>query len=183
MICANVSDEDDREFMERLYREYERLMFATARKYLSTPEDVEDAVNTSLLRMMKKIPDLRNFEYCVLTAYIVSAVRNTSINFLRDKLRQQDRTAALDNSIPSGALPMDELMEMAERREQLSEVWGQLSEDDRMLLEGKYIAGCTDAELAERFRCKPGSVRMKLTRAKRRALALLARKGGGAEYE
>ncbi len=183
MICANVSDTDDREFMEQLYCEYERLMFATARKYLSAPEDVEDVVHTSLLRLMKKIPDLRNFERCILTAYIVSTVRNTSINFLRDQARRQDHTAALDDSIPSGALPMDELMELAERREQLSQVWGQLSEEDRMLLEGKYIAGCTDAELADSLRCKPDSIRMKLTRAKRRVLALLTRKGEGVRYE
>jgi len=181
MIYADASDTDDREFMDWLYHEYERLMFATARKYLSIPEDVEDVVHTSLLRMMKKISDLRKFECCILTAYVVSTVRNTSINFLRDKRRQEDRTASLEDAIPSGALPIDELMELAERREQLSKVWGQLSEADQILLEGKYISGCTDAELAERLRCKPGSVRMKLTRAKRRVLALLTREGKGAE--
>ncbi len=180
MIYANVPDTDDREFMDWLYCEYERLMFATARKYLSTPEDVEDVVHTSLLRMMRKISDLRNFERCILTAYIVSTVRNTSINFLRDQRRQQDRTAALEDAIPSDALPMDELVELAERREQLSKVWGEISEEDQILLEGKYIAGCTNAELADRLHCKSSSVRMKLTRARQRVLALLTRKGEGA---
>lgn len=32
LICAAIEDPDDREFMTQFYLEYERLMYATARK-------------------------------------------------------------------------------------------------------------------------------------------------------
>lgn len=54
---------------------------------------------------------------------------------------------------------------------------GQLSAEDRALLEGKYILGDSDEMLARTLHCKPSSIRMKLTRARRRALKLLEQEG------
>lgn len=52
-------------------------------------------------------------------------------------------------------------------------VWAHLTEEEQTLLEGKYIIGYTDAELAGQLQCKVSSIRMKLTRARRRAISLL----------
>lgn len=46
-----------------------------------------------------------------------------------------------------------------------------------MVLEGRYFLGLTDEELAQLFGCKPGSVRVKLTRARRNALKIMLEKG------
>ena len=56
-----------------------------------------------------------------------------------------------------------------------------LSEDDQELLWGKYYFELSDAELADLFGCKPASIRMKLSRAKRRAMGVL--KEGAFSYE
>ena len=48
-----------------------------------------------------------------------------------------------------------------------------LPDNERLLLEQKYFLGSSDEELARFFRCKPGSVRMKLTRARRHMLRIL----------
>lgn len=45
-------------------------------------------------------------------------------------------------------------------------------------MEGKYILGYTDAELADMLGCKKSSVRMKLTRARRRAFQLMTEEEG-----
>ena len=60
----------------------------------------------------------------------------------------------------------------------IKSVWPALTEEQRFLLERKYLAGASDAELAEYLDCQPGSVRMKLTRARRRVMEIL--KEGGA---
>lgn len=68
-----------------------------------------------------------------------------------------------------------------EHKERLYEVWGQLPEEDLILLEGKYILRCTDSELAEQLHCKPDSVRMKLTRVRRKVFRMMNSNGGDSE--
>ena len=68
-------------------------------------------------------------------------------------------------------------METEELRKHLSAVLDEISNDDRVLLEGKYILQYSDATLAMMLHCKTGSIRMKLTRARRNALNLMKAKG------
>ncbi|OUN10095.1 hypothetical protein B5G42_11275 [Flavonifractor sp. An91] len=68
---------------------------------------------------------------------------------------------------------LDDHLLQTERLERLAEVWDLLPEDDQLLLEGKYILGQEDTELADMLGCKASSIRMKLTRARRRAFQLM----------
>lgn len=52
-----------------------------------------------------------------------------------------------------------------------------MREEEKQLLYGKYLMDLSDAELAQMLGCKPSSVRMKLTRA-RRAFVEKLREGG-----
>ena len=70
---------------------------------------------------------------------------------------------------------------MDEKKKEFIKVWDTLPEDTRELLAGKYILRMSDAELAEEFCCSPDSIRMKLTRARRRALEMM--KEGGLSYD
>ena len=63
-----------------------------------------------------------------------------------------------------------ELAILAERRETLRRAWSRLDDGARDLLAGKYILEKSDDEIAEELGCASGSVRMKLTRARRRLL-------------
>ena len=65
---------------------------------------------------------------------------------------------------------MDEYLLARERVDRLRIIWPKLGEEDRLLLEGKYLLEYSSAELGERLGCQSASVRMKLTRARRRAL-------------
>lgn len=72
-------------------------------------------------------------------------------------------------------------MEADELREQLAAVLEEISNDDRVLLEGKYILQYSDETLAMVLNCKVSSIRMKLTRARRRALKLIKTEGDGVQ--
>ena len=65
---------------------------------------------------------------------------------------------------------MDEYLMARERSDRLRTIWPRLGEEDRLLLEGKYLRECSDRELAQLLGCRVDSIRMKLTRARRRAL-------------
>lgn len=164
---------DDQQYMEALYHQFKRLMFATAGKYAASPEDREDLVQSALVRLVKKLPTLRTMERCAQASYIVFTVRSVAIDALR-KAGRQVRQVALDGEeslqVPDEEPTMDEYLLARERSDRLRAIWPKLGEEDRLLLEGKYLHGCSDRELAELVGCQVDSVRMKLTRARRRAL-------------
>ena len=175
-IQGNAGDEA---FILWLYDEFKPIMFATAGKYMNNSSDREDLVQACLLKLIEKVDTLRGKNRNVLCSYIVYTIKNTAINHLKHQSIVNAHTKDLNEQyeeIPSDALPLDEMIVMTERRDQLYKVWDQLSDEDRNPLEGKYILDQTDNQLATQFHCKPSSIRMKLTRARRKALQLIADK-------
>lgn len=65
-----------------------------------------------------------------------------------------------------------------ERRKELLSAFQSMPEIEQLLLFGKYSMDMSDFELAQIVGCKPSSVRMKLTRARRIFIEKL-REGGG----
>ena len=180
-ISAAINDPNDREFMEQFYLEYERLMYATVLKMLADPEAAKDIVQESVLRLIPKISFLRQQERCINANYVVSTVRNTTINYLRKRSRIDSRCNSIDNQdeqdLVSSEVSPEELTLLMEAKERLAKIWDWLSEEDRLLLEGKYILGYHDDELATMLGCRKDSVRMKLTRARRRAFQQMIKEG------
>ena len=77
------------------------------------------------------------------------------------------------DTFESPHLSPDKIVEKLDANQQLSLLWDKLPEEDQDLLYRKYIAEQTDDELAAIFHCKKDSIRMKLTRARRKAMKLL----------
>lgn len=163
---------DDQQYMEGLYHQFKRLMFATAGKYAADPDDREDLVQSALVRLVKKLPTLRTMERCAQASYIVFTVRSVAIDALRKGGRQLQGTSLEEEAlqVPDEAPTMDEYLLARERVDRLRAIWPRLGEEDRLLLEGKYLRECSDRELAQLLGCRVDSIRMKLTRARRRAL-------------
>lgn len=177
-ISSIPADPSDQEFILQIYQEYVRLMYSTAYKYISNKADCDDLVQESVLKMVEKVSYIRTLSCCTLPAYIVSIVRNTAINHLKRQAVAQKHLIKLASQQPIECLDLDELTHLLHCKELLAAVLDLLPPDDRLLLEGKEILGFTDQELARQLRCKPSSIRMKLTRARRRALQLLIEKEG-----
>lgn len=171
LICANIEDPSDRKFMDQVYQEFERTMFHIACKYTSCRMDQEDIVQDGVLKLIKNISTIRPMGRCILASYIVFTIRSISIDFLRGQKAKGSKVSSMEDEpffeLESPSLPLDDQLISAER---LTELWGYLSEEDRVLFEGKYLLGRTDEELAMLLNCQPDSVRMKLTRARRKAL-------------
>lgn len=174
---TSSSSESDGEFIARLYGEFKYIMLSTAKKYVDSPEDREDIVQESVVKLLDKASLLRGKEPPALAAYVVYTVRNTAINRLRRASVEKAHFEELDGDTDPEAdtIPLDELMALRELKIHLDRLLSLLSEDDRTLLIGKYILEYNDAELARELGCKSSSVRMKLTRARRRALKIIAR--------
>lgn len=181
-ILSATSEPNEQQFMISLYEEYYRLMFSTARKYVSDHYAAEDIVQESLVNLLKSIQKIMSLERCNLAAYIVCTVRNTSINHLKKERTKKKHSVfnpveGSDAEI-SPALSVEELLLLKEDLHTLLSVMDQLSKEERMLLDGRYLLGLSDEEIAERIQCKPSSVRMKLTRVRRKVFAMMKQSEG-----
>lgn len=177
----------DREFVIWLYEEYHRLMFSVVKQYIPDFSVHEDIVQECLVNLIKKVSILLPMERCALSSYIVSTVRNTSINYLKHQGRVLKHQTAIEDDKEDEVLavgaPLDELIILMERKSKLKTIWPMLRKEEQILLEGKYILGYSDHELALQLKCKPDSIRMKLTRARRKALKLLLEQEGESHDE
>lgn len=183
IICTMSENQSDRIFMLELYQQFSRLMFFTARKYHLEQDACEDVVQESLVKLIQKVSILRKMPDPVLASYIVSTTRNTAIDYFKRKMALDTNVSSLDDESFSSHLesqlpPLDVQIEAEELREQLATVLAEIPIDDRILLERKYILQYSDDALAKILHCKASSIRMKLTRARRRALTLIKMEGG-----
>lgn len=176
---------DEQRFMISLFEEYQKLMFSTAKRYVSDNYAAEDIVQESLISFLKNLHTMMPLERCSLAAYVVCTVRNTSINYLKKQrtTRKYIVPTPVEGSEAevSQELPVEDLLLLKEQLHTLSLVMQKLSEENRLLLESKYILGLPDEEIAEKLGCKPSSVRMKLTRARRQALSMMLKGNEGEE--
>ena len=55
IFATMINDVDDRAFMQEVYQQNERLMYAIALKYASNTQDCEDIVHDTVERLCKNI--------------------------------------------------------------------------------------------------------------------------------
>lgn len=181
-VLPMLGTQAERDFVIDMYEEFSALMFATARKYVSTQEAAEDIVQDGLVKLIRSTDTLQAMPRCALASYIVSTIRNTAIDAVRSRAVEDKRISPLSlddlHLLPSREDSVEEAAMLQDDLARIKSVWPALTEEQRFLLERKYLAGASDAELAEYLDCQPGSVRMKLTRARRRVMEIL--KEGGA---
>lgn len=171
VIAKAVPTANECDFIRKVYSDYERLMYFTAWKFVSHQDACEEVVQDTVLKLMSKVPLLETLEEKALAAYIAAAVRNTAYSFLRKRAREQKLFLSWSENLeelPSQDTSLDESIALQEEKQALLKIWNTLEAEDRFILEGRYILQYTDRELAESLGCQPSSVRMKLTRTRRK---------------
>lgn len=181
-IAASACSPSDKEFMVQLVKDYNRMMFSVAKQYEADQGTREDIIQDSLEKLIQKVSVLRQMESCILAGYIATTVRHTAINQLRKDSKRKERQCEWNEQreieYSSDSRTLEDLLVLSERKSKLWQIWPRLSEEERFLLEGKYILGYDNSELALQFGCKPDSIRMKLTRARRKAFDLMCEEEG-----
>lgn len=171
-----IEDENDREFMTSLYINYKNLMFVTIHKIVKDVDDAEDLMQDVLEKLIDKIALLRSRNRDQLVNYIISACKYSALNFIRNMGKRQ--TTALEECIE---LPetdnMDRKIELRiikdEELDALQRVLPQMDPRTQCLLEGYYFLDKSVAELGSELGIKADSVRMYLSRARKKAFELL----------
>lgn len=173
----------DKEFIELLYDRYNRLIFFTVRKYSLTEQWCEDIVQDCLVKLTEKVGVLKGLSEPALVSYIVATAKNTTISHLRRQNYDQKMIVNVEDidanlvALESFDLTLDDIIIRSENKRKIREIWSQLDDETKRVLEGKYYLGFTNRELAQILGVKPDSIRMKLTRARRSVLKLLINGG------
>lgn len=186
IFTTMINDVDDRAFMQEVYQQNERLMYAIALKYASNTQDCEDIVHDTVEKLCKNIAKIKELPNSALRAYVVYAVRNAAINFRKHQstINRHIQQLSGDDSSSEYDQPesiIERIEDLQEKRTSLTKVWMQLTDAEQELLYRKYVLDQTTKELAGIFQCSRDSIRMRLSRARRKSLRLM--KGEGTNDE
>lgn len=186
IFATMINDVDDRAFMQEVYQQNERLMYAIALKYASNTQDCEDIVHDTVEKLCKNIAKIKELPNSALRAYVVYAVRNTAINFRKHQstINRHIQQLSGDDSNSEYDQPesiIERIEDLQEKRTRLTKVWTQLTDAEQELLYRKYVLDQTTEELSGIFQCSRDSIRMRLSRARRKSLRLM--KGEGTNDE
>ena len=178
IFATMINDVDDRAFMQEVYQQNERLMYAIALKYASNTQDCEDIVHDTVERLCKNIIKIKGLPNSALREYVVYAVRNTAINFRKHQATinrhiQQLSDDDLSNEYDQPESIIERIEDLKEKRTSLTKVWMQLTDAEQELLYRKYVLEQTTEELAGIFQCSRDSIRMRLSRVRRKSLRLM----------
>ena len=157
-------------------------MYSEAIKVLQDQCDPEDVVQTSLVKLIEKVSLLRSLDERPRVNYIITTVKHTAISALRemkpDKLNSlddedwsEDRQLYADGSLEEAVFRRENVGRMAS-------VWCQLDSRSQYLLQARYFLDMKQEEIAAELHIKPDSVRMEMSRARKKVRELLAEKYG-----
>ena len=147
---------------------------------LNNREDAEECVNDAFLCAWNTIPPQRPE---LLSAYLGKLTRRFALRRLREELAQKRGGGVLpepfeemENALPAD-LCMERVLDALELSELLDTFLASLSKLDRRLFVCRYWYFDTIQEIAERFGCSEGKVKMRLKRTRDKLADHLKREG------
>ena len=161
-----LSDEQERASFEALYLRYRSLMLSVARKFLSEPQDAEDAVHQAFLSILKNFNKISTIDCPETRAFVVIIVERKAL----DILRARQKTVPLEEMEHGVEIPLP-------GDNGLADALAKLPARYRQVLLLRFSYGYTTRELAKEFGMTQSTVQKLVWRAKE-ALEKLYEKGG-----
>ena len=150
-----LSDEQERASFEALYLRYRSLMLSVARKFLSEPQDAEDAVHQAFLSILKNFNKISAIDCPETRAFVVIIVERKSL----DILRARQKTVPLEEMEHGVEIPLP-------GDNGLADALAKLPARYRQVLLLRFSYGYTTRELAKEFGMTQSAVQKLVWRAK-----------------
>ncbi len=171
MILA-IENDYDRDFMTSLYFDYNRLILFEISSIAGKTDSVEDLVQETLVRLIDKVELLETLDQRRLVAYIVETAKNVARNHLR---KNRGTVLSIEDfgSLPDSGESVEDRIISGLNIAAMERLWQELPEEVQALFRMKYFLKMSDEEIARTLHIKPDSVRMRISRARKRVLSLL----------
>ena len=178
IVILQIENDDDRQFVTELYQEYKFFMFKTAYNIVEDTHTAEDLVQDCCITIIDNLDKIRGVEPCKQRAYIVSIVKNSSINYVVKRNRRSKYSFLSENEqVFDGTVSdvsVDDRLLQESDIESVRKALLRLSERDRTILRMKYFDQLSDKEIASYLEIKIDSVRYYFTLARRQLKAVLS---------
>lgn len=173
-LLLAVQTDEDRDFMEQLFVDFQRLMYAQALMITHSRAVAEDVVSDSLVALIKKINIIRPMQRNILRAYVVITVRNTALNVIRRQKTSDgvERIVPIEDMQVSTPQDGEYWLMRKERMEFVKNAIRSLPEKEKQVMMMKYFQDWSDDEIAASMGIKEGSVRS-LTNRSRKHLRIM----------
>jgi RNA polymerase sigma-70 factor (ECF subfamily) len=150
---------------ETLVERHQEAAFRTAYFVASRADDAEDAAQEAFVKAYRALGQFRSG--AAFRPWLLAIVANEARNRLRSASRRDSLALRLAESRSQGdAVPSPERAALAHAdQEGLLKAMSKLSEDDRVVIGYRYFLELSEREMAEAMRCRPGTVKSKLSRA------------------
>lgn len=171
-IFSALSDNNDEIcLIERLFNDYERMMFHYSLKYLGNKTDAEDAVSETFLRIIKNISKISNSDELQIKGYLFVTLKNIIFDILKE--RKIISEAALSENEEIGTDDVEITYFSKQNIECLKEAFEKLPEQYRSILLFNVKYEMTITEIASVLGLTYSAAQKKLCRAKQRFKELI----------
>ena len=83
IYLQTIDTAEDRSKFEQLYEQYKQLMFYTAFQILKRPQDAEDAVHDTFIRIIDNLCKIKDVDSPQTKAFCIVIARNVAVDILR----------------------------------------------------------------------------------------------------
>jgi RNA polymerase sigma-70 factor (ECF subfamily) len=161
----------DKGLQEQVYQEYYMFVYPTIYFILRDHTGVEDIIQESFLRAVRKAPLLK--EKDKYEGWIKKLTRNVTLNHLRKYKRNRDELDAegvfiLKESAPAAqkTIPLEKEVELKIMREAIVAYINELSPAYRQIIAMKWIHNLSYKDMASELGVTEGVIRQRLYRAR-----------------
>ena len=159
--------------MHELYAAYGQRLYAYALRLTDDPAQAEDVVQDALVAVWKSAQTFRGEGR--LLAWLLGIVHHTALKSVRH--RSQPITDEMEERLETGQSSPEQQVERDERSEQVRDCLGSLSPDHRAVLELVFYQGLSLEEVAQVCQVPVGTVKSRLSYARRSLRGMLSRQG------
>lgn len=165
---AMLESEEDRRQFGALYEQYHEKMEQISWCILEEPHDVEDAVQNAFVQIIRHFEKTYEISREELPFWIISIVKNESLLILR----KRRKTIPIEdwNRFEAYADEVTGYMELVELFRQLPETY-------RAVLEMKLLIGCTDKEVSQKLGISETAVSSRASRGRELLRKIVEKEG------
>lgn len=173
----------DAEAFEPLVLENQSKVYNLALRMMGNPSDAEDAAQEAFIKAWNSLRAFRGDSR--FSVWLYRLTNNVCIDMLRRQKRratvplsqEDDEGEEIEISIPDERFLPEEEAERRELRREVREALAALPEEWRSILVMRELGGLSYEELAEQLQLQTGTVKSRLSRARKKLCAELLKKG------
>lgn len=143
--------------LDQLYEEFEQKLYRYAISLTRNSHQADDLVQETFLRAIRSFSSLEKLNYYQRQAWLYKVLRNVFLDAQRLYQLEHDLTEQANTQVRQIQLDSEPVWSLLS-----DELWDQIPQQDRELLQKRYVLGLNSQEIAHEMGIPPATVRSRL---------------------